>query len=181
MANYLTVPGAQVTRAERERIKELAELIAREFEVPTLVNIGIMWGCTAWCLRAGAPGAILYGVDWDYTTNKVTDEDNLRAILITGDSTVVHAQFNKLIHLLLIDGDHHYEVVRKDISGWTPKVVPSGIVIFHDYEPSALNLRQFPHLVGVKQAVDEWFAANSEEWTLLDAPDSLRVFRKTTQ
>jgi len=177
MADYLQVPGAQVTLAEREKIKELAELVAEKFEVPTLVNLGVAWGCSMWCLRAGAPSAVLYGVDIDYASRKIVDEENLCAILIPGDSTKVHVQFNKLVHLLFIDGDHHYETIKQDISGWTPKVVPGGIVVFHDYAPTELNLRQFPHIAGVRKAVDEWYNKSKNSWTSLPAPDSLKVFK----
>ena len=177
MANYLQVPSAQVTIPEREEIKKLAELVDSKFDVPTMVNIGVMAGATMWCLRAGAPGAILYGVDIDYTKWGIEDKDNLRAIFITGDSTEVHAQFNKPIHLLLIDGDHHYETVKQDIAGWVPKVITGGIVIFHDYAPTKLNLRHFPHIAGVKRAVDEWYNQDNN-WQELNAPDSLKVFQR---
>lgn len=177
MANYLQVPGAQVTLAEKERVRELAGLVAGRFEAPTLINLGVAWGCSMWCLRAGAPGAVLYGVDINYVARKIVDKDNLRAIFITGDSTKVHAQFNKPIHLLLIDGDHHYETVKQDIAGWIPKVVKDGIVVFHDYAPTELNLRQFPHLVGVRRAVDEWYSSHTDTWTIITHTDSIIGFQ----
>lgn len=178
MANYLHVMGAQVTIPERNKIKELAELVDGKFEVASMVNVGVMVGATMWCLRAGAPGAILYGVDIDYTSHEIEDKDNLRAIFITGDSTKVHAQFNKPIHLLLIDGDHHYETVKQDIAGWIPKVVKDGIIMFHDYAPTKLNLRQFPHLAGVKRAVDEWYGSHTDTWTIITRADSIIGFQR---
>jgi hypothetical protein len=52
------------------------------------------------------------------------------------------------IAFLFIDGDHNYESVKQDIASWTPKIMPGGIVAFHDY-----GARRHP---GVKQAIDEW-------------------------
>jgi len=35
--------------------------------------------------------------------------------------------------LVFVDGWHSYEAARADILGWSPKVVPGGIVAVHDY------------------------------------------------
>lgn len=36
------------------------------------------------------------------------------------------------IDLLWIDGDHREEVVRRDFDLWSPRVVPGGLIAFHD-------------------------------------------------
>jgi glycosyltransferase involved in cell wall biosynthesis/tetratricopeptide (TPR) repeat protein len=36
-------------------------------------------------------------------------------------------------HLLLIDGEHHYEGVRRDVDRYTPRLAPDGLLLFHDY------------------------------------------------
>jgi len=84
MADYLQVPGAQVTPAERQFIHDLAAQYNRPDAV--LVNIGIMWGCTLWCLRAGAPAARLYGVDIAPDVYPIADRANLRAEIIKANS-----------------------------------------------------------------------------------------------
>lgn len=48
---------------------------------------------------------------------------------------------------LYIDGDHSYEGVKADLAAWAPKVVPGGVIGFHDYENPAY---------GVKPAVQEF-------------------------
>jgi len=40
--------------------------------------------------------------------------------------------FNKLIELIFIDGDHSYEMVKLDFEMWFPKVIEGGIIAFHD-------------------------------------------------
>ena len=102
----------------------------------------------------------------------IEDKENLNATIIQGDSREV--EFEEEIDLLFIDGDHHYATVKADIEHWVPKC--KGILAFHDYNPTAHNLRQFPELEGVKRAVNEWFATQVG-WTELPAPDSLRIFK----
>ena len=174
MADYKTVWGAQLTGPEREHIKACVELLAKDKPTLTAVNIGIMWGGTMWCIRAGAPHAQLYGVDITPDKWKITEREALAATIIQGDSRICHQDFEAPIDYLLIDGDHHYATVKADIAGWVPKC--RGIVTFHDYAPTELNMRQFPELEGVKRAVDEWFSTQVG-WVELPAPDSLRTFQ----
>lgn len=49
-----------------------------------------------------------------------------------------------------IDADHRYESVVADLAAWWPQVAPGGIFAGHDY---------MPEHVGVRQAVDEFVAA----------------------
>lgn len=37
------------------------------------------------------------------------------------------------IDFLIVDGDHTYEAVRKDISSWIPHMKSDGVIFFHDY------------------------------------------------
>jgi len=178
MQDYLTVPGAQITRAEREFIKQYAELTESRFDNPVIANIGVLWGATMWCIRRGAPDATLYGVDIKLDEG-IHRRNDLNAHFIEGDSTEIWKQFNRPIHLLLVDGDHNYETVKRDIAGWVPKVAAGGIIIFHDYAPTDLNLRQFPHIAGVRRAVDEWFnSTHQNEWLNQILIDSIAWFRR---
>ena len=174
MANYLNVPGAQLTKSEREFIKSCAEELSQDNQNLILFNIGIMWGGTLWCLRAGAKKAKLYGLDIAPNKWKIEDRETLNAVVIKNDSRTYWKEFEHDIDVLLIDGDHHYATVKQDIEGWVPKC--KGIVIFHDYTPTEHNLRQFPELEGVKRAVDEYFSTHSE-WVELPAPDSIKAFQ----
>jgi hypothetical protein len=171
----ITVPGAQVTNSERDYILKLSGDVTKNVESPVMVNIGIMWGCTLWCLRDGSPDAHLYGVDIVPDKWPITDVDDLKVHILKGDSRTL--PFYNDIHLLLIDGDHHYETVSADIANWIPRVVPGGVAIFHDYAPSRMNMMQFPELEGVRRAVDEWFE-QSTGWEKLAVVDSIVAFRK---
>ncbi|HVU02799.1 MAG TPA: class I SAM-dependent methyltransferase [Polyangiaceae bacterium] len=51
----------------------------------------------------------------------------------------VHRFPDESIALLHIDGFHMYEAVRADFEAWYPKVVPGGIVLFHDVAARLLD------------------------------------------
>ncbi len=40
--------------------------------------------------------------------------------------------FIKPVELIFIDGAHEYEMVKKDLECWFPKVIEGGIIAFHD-------------------------------------------------
>lgn len=176
--DYLRIPGAQITRAEREFLKLQAQESMTLNVNPVIATIGVFWGASMWCFKRGAPSAEHYGIDIDLGQG-IHRKKDLGAHWIEGDSTKIWKQFIGPIHLLFIDGDHHYETVKRDIEGWTPKVVIGGIVIFHDYAPTQKNLNQFPHIAGVKRAVIEWRSGpEGNHWKPIDAPDSLVAYQR---
>ncbi len=167
---YIQCPGAQVTQGERHFIKHCAEQYG---PTSTFVNIGVMWGCTVHCLRAGNPTATIYALDIKYSW-KIKYKDDIDVHWLTGDSRTYNWQ-NGPIDLLLIDGDHHYATVSKDIANWTPHVPVNGTVLFHDYRPSDHNLHQFPELADVKKAVRGW---KSDKWAKIDLVSSMIGFKR---
>lgn len=52
--------------------------------------------------------------------------------LINASSEVVTPGWDKAVSLLFIDGDHRYEAVLSDFSGWRPHLADQAVVIFHD-------------------------------------------------
>lgn len=169
---YLNCPGAQVTRLEREFIKTCAQGYGNMLH-PVFVNIGIMWGCTVHCLRAGHPTADITALDikdaWE-----VKYRDDLNVNWVWADSRTY--QFKRPIDLLLIDGDHHYETISRDIKNWCPHV--TGIVMFHDFKPTPHNLRQFPELADVRRAVTEFVKHNRGLWKKVGTADSIIAYRR---
>ena len=175
---YLECPGAQVTSSERGFLVESARTFS-DIRRPVFVNIGVMWGCTVHCLRAGHGGARIVALDIEYSW-RIKYQDDLNVEWITADSRTY--PWKGPIDLLLIDGDHHYNVLTKDIGNWVPHVGVGGLVIFHDYAPSKHNLAQFPELADVRRAVGEWRERENRmgyKWHS-DRADSMISFRRIT-
>lgn len=176
-------PGAALTVMERGFLRRTAteQMIVYNTPVIGIINIGVMWGASMHCFRAGAPMAALVGIDIDFKTYPIKNPGMLGAMLVQGDSTKIHATRGKdmkNIHILFIDGSHLYKDVKADIAGWAPKVAQGGIMLFHDYNPKPVDMKRDPTLAGVRKAVNEWFAVSDNNWKWLMAPDSLRAFRR---
>lgn len=74
-----------------------------------------------------------------------------KAVILKGFSVAMSIQVpDNSLGLLYLDAGHSYADVYKDLTAWFPKVVPLGIMAFHDY---------LAPQYGVKRAVDE-FARN---------------------
>lgn len=84
-----------------------------------------------------------------------------------GDSKEIGRLWDKgLIDLCIIDADHSYEGVKKDIMVWLPHITPGGRMCFHDYtQPTC----------GVKQAVDEVLSPVGTDLLLVQTILSMRV------
>ena len=177
MVDWKTAYGKQLTPKERQYLKDTAALIGEYFRKPVFVNIGIFRYASMYCLRAGLQEAKLFGID--IKQPDVEPAAGLRSIDIIADSTKCYKEFSWLdepIHLLFVDGDHHYDGVKADLENWTPKLATDGIVIMHDYAPKPEHLVLLPHLEGVRRAISEW--AQKAKWERLDAPGSLAAFRR---
>lgn len=185
-----TVPGAALTMNERKFIVNAASIIEREMIKrngekyrPLMLNIGVMWGASMHCIRAGSKKCLLTGIDKDYETYPVKHQEELNAVLMRGDSTRIPFELDSFramrIDLLFVDGSHKYEDVKKDIAGWVSKVLPGGMVIFHDYTPAQVDLDRDPTLRGVRRAVNDWRASKEYTgWVPTKAPGSLAAFRR---
>lgn len=167
--------GAVITRPERVWLKDTAANVMLRFGQPTIVNIGVFEYASMYCLRAGAAQARIVGID--ILSPTVTAHPELHAELIIGDSQVCHAAFSGPIHLLFVDGGHDYPVVAADIANWVPKLVPEGIVAFHDYAPTHDHLIRHK-LHGIRRAVNEWAAVAN--WKRIPTVGSLAAFQRPT-
>lgn len=78
------------------------------------------------------------------------------------------------IDLLIIDGDHSYAGVRRDIGAWWPHVKAGGIVLFHDYPHNLEGVK-----TGVKQAFEEIPADSYESITEFDLSRIIRKVKPT--
>lgn len=166
--DWRKTPG-QISLEARELLKVLAERAVRRFGARCrIVNIGVRQGASMHCLRAGAPRALLVGVDIDYKSRLLIGDPE--ALLLVGDSTVLHQCVLSPIHLLFVDGGHDEETVRGDIQGWIPKIPKGGFVAFHDYYMRASGY-------GVRAAVDEW-KNRTPAWKFLRRARLLAVYER---
>lgn len=142
---------------------ELAWLIQCAQRAPdgTGIEIGCYQGASLIALSLARQGrGEMIGIDdWSYR-----DVDHLKekcahhleqagvtAQLIDSKSTAAVALVPQSLAFCFIDGDHTAPVIYEDIDNWTPKIVPGGIVAFHDYGRRKDNC-------AVGAAVDSWQA-----------------------
>ncbi len=154
--------------------------ISRETDIPQLfkdlgfkvgAEIGVYRGAYSEALLKGIPGLKLSGIDlWelypgykDYTNEDIKSayEEALSrtkdfdCTLIKGWSNEVVKQFaDNSLDFVYIDGNHNFEHTVEDISNWSKKVRPGGIVYGHDFEDWSYNWRRrYMHVV---PAVTGW-------------------------
>ena len=175
MQNWKNAFGKAVLPVEREWLRQMAAEAVTDFGAPVIVNIGIFRGATMYCLRAGAPKARLVGIDTIYPQGKKLDPE-MRAEVIVGDSGKLWKTFEGPVHLLFVDGDHSYPGVKADIAGWTPKIVPGGVICFHDFKTTPAEVKRH---AGIKRAVLEW--EQKARWHLLLPVGSLRAYRRSAK
>lgn len=155
--------------------------------VPTdgaIVNIGVEFGASVVCLRAGNDNARIYAIDIDLSPTECPDDI---AIFIQGNSYIVAQEWPKyvvdkkdlFVDLVFIDGDHSFQGVMRD-TAWLSMVKTDGIVIFHDCFdwPPAEPRTVRPVCPEVNAAVDKWHSHNYYYWTELPEVDSMRIFKR---
>jgi len=110
------------------------------------VEIGTQYGESALMLTAAAEdkGQILYCIDpfdlhsQGQSQTELTFRKNMETVGLTNWILIrklaedAAPTFEFSIALLYIDGNHNYEYVLKDWELWAPKLIPGGVLIFHD-------------------------------------------------
>jgi hypothetical protein len=158
-----------LTEKERRALfAAAAEMRAMFWGSPrTYVNIGVEYGASLHCLRAGDPEATLVGIALDISQL----EGDPGAQLWMGDSAAYGRRVRRHVHLVFVDGDHHRPGVDDDLRYWSRHIVPGGLLLVHDYST-------WVHHADVVAAVDEWHAAHREDWEPLPTVDTLRTFQR---
>lgn len=65
--------------------------------------------------------------------------NNARQILADSGAFGLHWPKDRPIDLLIIDGDHSYDGVSRDLKVWLPHVASGGAILLHDYDSPALD------------------------------------------
>ena len=167
---------------ERAKLHDLAKAVP---PFGTMVNIGIEYGASMVCLRAGACyDAILIGIDVD---NSLIPVDVLAWLkkhpvtLIEDFSYNVFQAMRTLIKdvdLVFVDGDHAYEGVQLDCH-WAELVRVGGTIVFHDCWAWSDNkvAATDAWVAGVNKAVQEWHDSHPE-WEELVSVSTMRIFQR---
>jgi len=170
--DYIKTQGSYMHVEERMLINRLSVYVAQKFDPCIIVHIGVAWGASLYCSRAGAPNATIYGVDVFGKENLRGDPEHKAELdiqAIRGDSRTTWEEFDKPIHFLYVDGEHTYSTVSSDIQNWGKKVVPGGIIAFHD-------------CVGCEVAADVSRAINDhikpDQWEYLGIEAWSKYYRK---
>lgn len=180
MTDYMTTPGAALTSNERKLLYNISKWVAEKFLRPRILNIGVEYGASVHCLRAGGEKATLYAVDLS-TTKFVGSRDNINFIEQNSHGDKISALVRAPLHLVFVDGDHSYDGVLADASLWGPKVVSGGYMLFHDYNNIQTMEILREQIKDVGPAVEHWFTTVQQEadnWTRLQTVDSIGVFTK---
>lgn len=163
------------------RRKEFIQML-KERGAKIGAEIGTDHGQYAQQLCDGIPGLTLYCIDpWvAYTegdeihsqeeVDKIKAEaierlGNHEAVILPTTSMEAVSNFsNDILDFVFIDGNHDYEHVLEDITEWTKKVKPGGIVAGHDYKVDPVNN------YGVIEAIQQYTKDNHiAPWFILHA------------
>ena len=157
-----------------------------------IVEIGVAEGVSALALRQGMePDGTLHLIDPFHLSRipalNFTKRVAHRAVGTCGRGRVVWIEqfssdanrtWNAPIDLLLIDGDHTEDGVRKDWDEWSRFVVPGGTAIFHDarvFEGSWTNSDYGP----VKLVNDLFRQKQIPGWKIVEEVHSLVIVERT--
>ena len=116
--------------------QELAWFRSRAIRFDNALLIGAGPGVMAVALMEGNNQLDLTVVDIDtcHYTEAHLDAAGLTGVkFVVSDSSEYGKEYDgEPFDLLIVDGDHTYEGVKKDIDSWWDHVRPGGIIFFHD-------------------------------------------------
>lgn len=168
MADDYRMAKGWLTDPERDALVDYARSAAEGIAEATIVNIGVEFGASLHCLRHGAPGATLYGIDLNIS--KLVGDPHAKLIEGNSNDAAVAAMVPKDVDLLFVDGGHDYDTVLGDLRLWAPKVGVGGYLLLHDYSSWELHK-------GVVDAVAAW-ERRLKKWKFIELVDTLRIYVK---
>jgi spermidine synthase len=150
--------------ATKEELEWLQKWLLRESagrRVPQIVIIGAGPGVMPLALLEIPRKFMMWVVEldtfqwYDAHLKSAGFEGDKRAVKIEGDSYDVGCGWLSKLDLVVVDGDHSYNGVWRDILAWTPHVRLYGRMLFHDFPH---NLQQKG--TGVAEAVRDRLPQN---------------------
>ena len=159
-----------------KRDAELKYLYSLAEQAPdgAAAELGVRTGGSFLCWSMARDGrGPLYAVDdWSSKTRDLffanVAKYGVAVETITGKSWEVAAQLETDFTFVFIDASHDTGIWL-DIPAWTPKIIPDGIVAYHDYGV-------WKPTVHVKRAVDAW--QETARWELIGQVGSTRAYRR---
>lgn len=192
--DYKTAQG-WLRAEEREYLMTAANTVVPSDGV--ILNIGVEYGASVACLRAGNPSARIIALDIDISKLNKDVYLECQPLLIEKDSSTPEAfaavaEWAKwqhkaaLINLLFVDGDHTYEGVLAD-ARYASYFCASGMhVCFHDCYDFDNPERKTPNpnCPDVNKAVSEWVKwvmwehDDEVQWVELEPVGTMRIFKR---
>lgn len=153
----------------------------------SLVELGVMHGATTRLLCEAAapdgrvtavdpfpPGRLGVSFEFAIARREVRRGGGAACRFVRATSGDALAGWRDPIDFLFIDADHSWDGVSGDWLGWSPFVVPGGLVALHDSRP--LPGRQVYDSVRYTETV----VLRDPAWTAIDVADSLTVVRRVS-
>jgi hypothetical protein len=134
-------------------------LFLHALEVANVVMLGAGPGVMLLAVRESNRDIESWVIDKDaqalYYTDKHLEGIGLYSHFVESDSAEAAKQFrDDFVDLLIVDADHSYEGVKRDIEAWVTKIAVDGLVFFHDYDADGTVFADKERYPGVRQAVD---------------------------
>jgi predicted O-methyltransferase YrrM len=95
-----------------------------------------------------------------------------QVVAVVGRSRTVSRWWTTPLSLLFIDGGHGEQPARDDYEGWTPHVMPGGLLVIHDVFPDPAEGGRPPYELIYRPALA------SGRFTEVEALGSMRVLRR---
>lgn len=137
-------------------------------------EIGVRTGGSLLCWSCAREGrGMVYAIDdWSSKTEQLfrvnIQRSEMPITIVTAKSWDAATMIGEDFAFVFIDGNHS-DGIWRDIPAWTPKIIPGGIIAFHDYGV-------WKPTVHVRTAVDQWRAQT--HWTEIGKVGSTMAFRR---
>jgi hypothetical protein len=136
----------------------------------TVLELGVRGGSSTVALLAGLEerGGMLWSVDVEPASAAVfPDHAQWRFVLADSrdERSVIDAGLPDELDVVFIDTIHTYEQVRDELAVWGDRVVPGGMILFHDTD-------SYPP---IRRAISEWCKSRSVPFEFRGGSNGLGV------